>query len=331
MVIRIKEAIDESILYKVKRIMNDTYSVNLPLTENELKNGVVSFFEAKKEFLSGLRSSHGTNYAGAQAAAEIYRDVEAILRSSDPRTIYDALIEHADSLDEKSDTLEQLESFYRNGSHQQQNYQDAIAIIEWYDANHLLNDLSEIEAVVESMREITEMDMPFSRMSELADLVFRASEIQKQIMQKKLDETKKQLEKDRSTIRRELRQALQALTSDDQKDRVQATADNLDRQYETWLNTLTVNTDNMDSYITASGNAVNNFRSLIAQVMAERDDDDQESDDDPPIRTRQVSISSLVSVVNRRVSSAEDVEKVVAEIRKRLLGELKDSDELNLY
>ena len=331
MVVRVKEVIDEATLYKVKRIMNDTFSVNLPLTEKELKEGVVSFFRGKKDFLSDLRSRQGTNYAGAQVAAEISRDIEAILRSSDPQTIFNAVIEHADSLEAKAETLEQLEVFYREGSNQQKNYSDALAVIEWYDANRLLSDLSSIEAVVESMREITEMEMPFSRMSELADLVFRASEIQKQILQKKLEATKQQLERDHSSLRKELRQALQAQLTDERKERLQATADRLETQFDAWQDSLSVNTENMDSYITASANAISNFRNMITLVLNERDDDEPYDEDDPPVHSKQVSIANMISVANRRVTSVEDVDKVLAEIRSRLLAELKDSDELNLY
>ena len=43
MVVRPKEIIDEAVLYSVKRIMNDTYSENLPLDEAALKSGVVTF------------------------------------------------------------------------------------------------------------------------------------------------------------------------------------------------------------------------------------------------------------------------------------------------
>ena len=124
------------------------------------------------------------------------------------------------------------------------------------------------------MREITEMEMPFSRMSELADLVFRASEIQKQILQKKLEATKQQLERDHSSLRKELRQALQAQLTDERKERLQATADRLETQYDAWQGSLSVNTENMDSYITASANAISNFRNMITLVLNERDDDE---------------------------------------------------------
>ena len=81
MVVRPKEIIDETILYQVKRIMNDVYSENLPLDEAQLKTGVVTFFERKKQFLADLKTKYGTDYAGSKAAAVLYQDFSAILKS----------------------------------------------------------------------------------------------------------------------------------------------------------------------------------------------------------------------------------------------------------
>ena len=41
MVVRPKEIIDETVLYQVKRIMNNIYAENLPLDEDLLKSGVM--------------------------------------------------------------------------------------------------------------------------------------------------------------------------------------------------------------------------------------------------------------------------------------------------
>lgn len=104
MVVRVKEVIDEVTLYKVKRIMNDTFSVNLPLTEKELKDGVVTFFQGKKAFLAGLRSKQGTNYVGAQAAAEISRDIPLLFRAKRAVIIGDPMqLQHISQLTLKQD------------------------------------------------------------------------------------------------------------------------------------------------------------------------------------------------------------------------------------
>ena len=322
MVVRPKEIIDEQLLYQVKRIMHDTYGENYTLEEATLKSGVVAFFQKKLDFLTGLRSEYGSDYAGAKVAAEIAQDFTAILRSTDTVTIFNEIVSRKDSLDDRAETLEQLESFYRKGSHQQKNYQDATAIIDWYNDNALLQDLSPLQEVISSMHAIVSMDMPFKKMSQLGDLVFKAGEILDRIRQEKYEHTKDRLEADLSTVRKELSEALSANFTDEQKSRIRDKADDIAAQYDTWFGTLSKATPNMDSYLTASGNSVSSFRRFIGQVMAEGGS--------KPVRSKRVSIINLVPVANKKVTSATDVDKVLDTIRTRLLAELKDNDELNL-
>jgi hypothetical protein len=322
MVVRPKEIIDEAVLYSVKRIMNDTYSENLPLDEAALKSGVVTFFERKRQFLADLKTKYGSDYAGAKVAAEIYQDFQAILRSGDTLTIFNEIIERRDSLYEKAETLEQLEGFYKDGSHQQKNYQDAVEIIDWYTANSLLEDLSRLQPVVDAMSVIVSMDMPFKKMNELADLVFKASEIKEKIIEEKFKGTVYRLNQDRDTIKLELHEATVPYLTSDQKDRLQEKADEIAAQYDSWLNSLSKSTPNMDSYLTASGNSVTSFRRFVSQVLSEGGG--------KSVRSKKVSVIDCIPVANKKITSAEDVEKVLEAIKKRLLSELNDNDELTL-
>lgn len=321
MVVRLKEIIDESILYQVKRIMNDTYFENFTLDEAVLKSGVVSFFERKRQFLSNLKTKYGSDYAGCKVATEIYQDFNAILRSGDALTIFNEIIARKDSLDGRAETLEQLEGFYKEDSHQQKNYQDATAIIDWYNENCMLEDLSRLQPVVQDMSTIVCMEMPFKKMNELADLVFKASEIKERILEDKYQNTKKRLEADSSTIQKELQEALKVNLTDDQKGRIQEKADEIFTQYTSWLSSLSKTTANMDSYITASNNSVSSFRRFIAQVMNESA---------TPVRSKKINIIDCIPVANKKVASVEDIDKVLDAIRNKLLTELKESDELNL-
>ena len=322
MVVRPKEIIDEAVLYSVKRIMNDTYSENLPLDEAALKSGVVTFFERKRQFLADLKTKYGSDYAGAKVAAEIYQDFQAILRSGDTLTIFNEIIERRDSLYEKAETLEQLEGFYKDGSHQQKNYQDAVEIIDWYTANSLLEDLSRLQPVVDAMSAIVSMDMPFKKMNELADLVFKASEIKEKIIEEKFKGTVYRLNQDRDTIKLELHEATVPYLTSDQKGRLQEKADEIAAQYDSWLSSLSKSTPNMDSYITASGNSVSSFRRFVSQVLSEGGG--------KSVRSKKVSVIDCIPVANKKITSAEDVEKVLEAIKKRLLSELNDNDELTL-
>jgi molybdenum cofactor biosynthesis enzyme MoaA len=47
-------------------------------------------------------------------------------------------------------------------------------------------------------------------------------------------------------------------------------------------------------------------------------------------RSKNIRLSSLVPVANKKITSSQDVDKVVENIKKTLLVELKDNDELNL-
>lgn len=322
MVVRPKEVIDETVLYQVKRIMNDLYSENLQLDEATLKSGVVSFFERKRQFLSDLKVKYGTDYAGCKVAAEIYQDFNAILRSGDALTIFNEIIARKDSLDTKAETLEQLEGFYKDGSHQQKNYQDAVEIIDWYSANCLLEDLSRLQPVIESMSAIVSMGMPFRKMNELADLVFKASEIKEKIIEDKYRDTVYKLNKDIEAITLELNEAIVPYLTDEQKERLQEKADEISRQYDSWLGSLSTSTPNMDSYITASSNSVSSFRKFVGQVLSEGAV--------TPVRLKKISIIDCIPIANKKVTSAADVDKVLEAIKKKLLAELKDNDELNL-
>ena len=322
MVARLQEKIDEEILYAVKRIMSDTYSENLPLDETRLKEGVVSFFRRKKDFLSGLKQRYGSAYAGCSAAAEVYKDFDAILQASDTISIFQEIINRKDSLEDKAETLEQLEAFYKEGSNQQKNYQDAKNICEWYDQNCSLQNLSRLEDIVRQMKEIISLDMPFTRMNELANLVFQANAAKEIIVEEKLAYIKRVLETDRDAVTKELSDTLESDLTEDQRNKILEKSDDAMEQYDSWLRNLCIQTPNMDSYVTASKNTLSGFRRFVTSVI--------NTGSERQIRAKDVRIIDYVPAVNKKVTSADDVEKVLDVLRKKLLAELEDNDEIYL-
>ena len=320
---RPKEIIDETVLYQVKRIMNDIYAENLPLDEALLKSGVMEFFEKKKLFLSDLKKKYGGDYAGSKVAAKLYQDFSAILKSSDSLPIFNEIINRADSLEDNVEILDQLEGFYKEGSHQQKNYQDALELIEWYNDNRKFEDLSCLDSVIEAMQAIVNLEMPFQKMNDLVNLVFKASELRDQVLQDKYQSTVRRLEQDRKSISHELEDVMALKLTDDRRSRIQDKADELFAQYDEWLSSLLKSTPNMDSYIRASSSAVSGFREFIASVMRK--------DTSTTVRSKRVSIIECVPAVSKKVTSADDVEKVLDAIRTKLLAELENNDEVNLH
>ena len=322
MILRIQEKIDDAILYKVKRIMQDAYDENIPLDETKLKEGVISFFENKRKFLSDLKAKYGSDYAGVGVATEIYRDFDAILRSSDTLTIFNEVISREDSLKDKAEQLEQLESFYRAGSNQQKNYKDAIEIAEWYRNNYMFNDLSALSDVIIRINDILSMKMPFGKMTELASLVFEAREVKTKILEDKCNVAKKRLEEDRTSINKELREVLNTDIAQERKDKIQEAADELNKKYDNWLSSLQPSTPNIEAYITSSHSQLEKFREFIATAIIDGTK--------PNTRSKRVKIIECVPVANKKIKSADDVEKVLTAIKDKLLKELGDSDEINL-
>jgi len=78
----------------------------------------------------------------------------------------------------------------------------------------------------------------------------------------------------------------------------------------------------MDSYVTASAANLSGFKEFISSVVNEQEE--------KQVRTKRVRIIDCVPTASKKVTSEQDVEKVVNTLRKKLLEELKDNDEVNL-
>ena len=179
-----------------------------------------------------------------------------------------------------------------------------------------------MDDIVRQMKEIISLDMPFTKMNELANLVFQASAAKEKILDEKLDRTKKAVEKDRDAVSRELSDVLGADLNDDQKSHIQDKADKVLAQYDEWLESLSRRTANMDSYVTASANNLSGFRRFISIVMS--------AGNDQPVRAKRVRIIDYVPTVNKKVKTVADVDIVLNAIREKLLAELENNDEIDL-
>ena len=199
---------------------------------------------------------------------------------------------------------------------------DAKDICDWYSKNCSLQDLTKLDDIVRCMDDIISLDMPFSRMNELANLVFQASAAKEKILEEKLESTKKNVEKDRDAVSRELSDALNANLSEDKKNRIQEKADEVLGQYNEWIASLNSQTANMDSYVTASANNLLGFRHFISTVMSE--------DSGKQVRAKRINIIDCIPTVNKKIKTASDVDIVLSAIREKLLVELENNDEIDL-
>lgn len=339
MVVKKQEKVSDEILYKVKNIMNNTYGQVFSQKESELKNDVLDFFNRKKKFLSDLKIKYGSKpFPGNKLIPAIYPDIEAIVRTNDSNTIFNEIISRKDSLEDNVDNLEQLETFYKEGSNQQRVYEEAQEIVSWYDENNtLFADLSAISDTIDKMHNILKMDVPFGKMTELGNLIFTAKEIKEKILQDKLDKSIKSINDDKEAIKTEYDAVMNSDCSDKKKEAITDKYELIDQTYISWSNSLNIKTPNLDSYVVSSQNTLRDFKAFIQKKLAEVDpvNPSDSGNEEPPVQPKQVRrknvrIINCVPVAKKKIKSKEDIDSVIEYIKKELEKELDGNDEIDL-
>jgi len=331
MVVTVQEKIDETILNEVKKAMKEAFDETYSIEEESLKTSVFDFFNSKKKILGDINTKFGpSSYPGSSLVKEIYALFEKIIASNDPNSTFSLIIEKKQSLVDYATQLERIESFYRNNSAQKKNYDDAKEICDWYTQNQLFGDLSSLGEVVENINSILKMQIPFDRMSELASLVFKAKTIQDQIHKEKLESIIKTLNKDLQEITHEAEEALIIDLKPDQKNEISSTFDEIKSKYATWFNSLNENQNNIDAYVSASNREVKGFKSFIYEIIHRQQGLAGGTTQGPERVVKRVKVANFIPVANKKVTNKADIDKVVNEIKEKLIQALNDADELNL-
>lgn len=333
MVIRTQEKIDDAILYQVKTIMNNVYSVSVPMKEVDMKNEVLEFFNIKKTFLSNLKIKYsGKKFAGAACIPAIYTDLEAITKTNDTATIFHEIIARKDSLEDNAEILEQLEAFYKEGSSQQKVYNDAVEIVRWFDDNNsLFGELEDLVPVISEMTTILEMTVPFSKMNQLNNLVFKANDVKDQILAAKFQRALHSINADKEKIKKELDAALSTDISDKKKIKIQDKYDEIERVYVSWNNTISKKIPNLDSYVLSSQNTVRDYRKFIQNVLAEAEE--EPGGETPAVsiaKCKTVKVIDCIPTAKKKIKTKGDIESVINYIKAELEKALNSNDEIDL-
>ena len=332
MVIRTQEKIDDAILYQVRTIMNNVYSLSVPMKELEMKNDILDFFNAKKIFLSNLKIKYsGKKFAGSSCIPAIYTDIDAITRTSDTATIFNEIISRKDSLEDNAEILEQLEAFYKDGSSQQKVYNDALEIVRWYDDNNsLFGGLEDLTPVINEMASIIEMPVPFSKMSQLNTLVFKANTVKDQILEDKYQKALRSINTDKDEIKKELDAVLGTDISDKKKYEIQDKYDEIENTYKAWANTISKKTTNLDSYVLSSQTTVKEFKKFIQKVIARNDNPVDPVNPPVEVRRRTVRVIDCIPTAKKKIKTKDDIQSVIDYIKQELEKILSNNDEIDL-
>jgi len=319
--IKLHESTPEETLNEVKRIARAIFNETFPLNEEKIRKGITEIISTKVEALKNIQIKYeGKSYPGKNRIVEFLRELSSIIKNDDSHYIFSQIITKRVFLEENSDHLDEILSFYQQGSAQLQNYNDAAEIYAWYQQNRLLENLSQVDDYMDQMMNILSDDHPFGKMVTLGQLVVKTKQIKDSIRQEKVNKTKDRLEKDLSTIRYEAAEAKAKISEKDKLDQLEDTISDLETKYSNLLSSIN-EAINLDQYITSSNGNVEGLRRLIKSLITKHE---------PDRKIKTIKLSSLVPIANKRITSKEDVNKVVEDIKKRLLEELTDTDEISI-
>ena len=319
--VKLQEKIDEAVLDQVRRAIKSIFNENIALNEEKLRKSIIDIVTSKVESLKNIQIRFENKpYPGKDKIFELHRDLSSIIKNDDASYIFSQILAKKDVLEENIDILEEILSFYQNGSAQLKNYNEARDVFSWYEQNRLLEDLSSVDDVMEQIAKILSNERPFGQMVVLGQLILKAKQIKDSLRDNKIKYVSERLDKDINTIRREHQEALPKLNDKDKIVKLNETLEELENKYSNLISSVE-EARNLDQYITSSASNVDGFKRLVASLLVKVE---------PGKKTKHIRLSSLVPVANKKITSSSDVDKVVEDIRKHLLDELNDTDEINI-
>ena len=230
-----------------------------------------------------------------------------IIKNDDASYLFSQIIAKKTFLEENADHLDEILSFYQQGSAQLKNYNDASEMYTWYQQNRLLEDLSDVDDFMGRNMNILSDEHPYGKMVELGQLVLKVKQIKDAMHQEKVRKATEKLEKDLNLIRNEAEQAKAKISESIKIEQLENTLIELENKYNDLLSSIK-EARNLDQYMTSSTNNLDGFRRLIQSLVAKND---------PDKKTKHIKLSSLVPVANKKISSQEDINKVISDIKER--------------
>lgn len=319
--VKLQEKIDEEILNEARKIIITTFNENFALNEETLRNGIIEIIEKKIDFLKKVQIKYeGKSYPGKNRIFEILREFSTIIKSDDSSYVFSQIIDKKTFLEDNSDYLDEIISFYQLGSAQLQNYNEASEIYKWYQQNRLLEDLSEVDDFMEQIINILSDEHPFGKMVLLGQLVLKTKQVKDAMRKEKIQKATEKLVKDLNTIRHEADQAKSKLNDDDKNEHLDHKLNELESKYDDLLKAIN-DSNNVDQFMTSSTNNLEGFRRFIQTLLVTNE---------TGRKTKHIKLSSLVPVANKKITSQEDINKVVSDIKLRLQEELNDTDEISI-
>jgi hypothetical protein len=164
--IEFKAKIDESILIKTKKIINEAFGTsNLPEGAEKLLKECIKLIEAEHKILTELSNKYEIQplYPGKNIVNNGMALLEKLLKEQDEAKFFDQLNKNSDGLIDLTDDMRNVKSFFDN---QMSIFNDALAAAKIFRDEHDYFDNSGKEQF-EKMEKILLMEEPYNKIKDL--------------------------------------------------------------------------------------------------------------------------------------------------------------------
>ena len=197
-------------------------------------------------------------------------------------------------------------------------------IYSYYCENQLfIPELEDMSDLIGEITDILGMDEPFNSIAKLGTLVQQANEIKNGLLGKKVEIAKKTINDSLDLITKEYIEAMNKTYS---KEETKESIETLYQSEKTLYSNLLGMLDTFDKISSSEMKAVqevNTFRTELAKIIAA-------DGGVKPLKKVNVKASNLIPVANRKITSKDDIDHLVENIKTYLESLLKDNEEVDI-
>jgi hypothetical protein len=197
-------------------------------------------------------------------------------------------------------------------------------IYSYYRENQLfIPELEDMSDLIGEITDILGMDEPFNSIAKLGTLVQQANEIKNGLLGKKVEIAKKTINDSLDLITKEYSEAMNKTYS---KEETKESIETLYQSEKTLYSNLLGMLDTFDKISSSEMKAVqevNTFRTELAKIIAK-------DGGFAPTKKVNVKASNLIPVANRKITSKDDIDHLVENIKTHLESLLKDNEEVDI-
>lgn len=326
-VIELQEKIDEAVLMKVKRIMKDSFDVTIELKETSLRDDCNSFFKAKYDRLSEIVFSSKNQIYPGKDVIEKMRDLfGSICSTDDAETIFKKVVTNENALEDYGSKLDSILGFYKDNGPQMKTWNKANELVQYYFDNEFMTPaLQEMDETIKKMEGILKMPEPFNMIQVLGQYTAEANAIKDKVFSQIKETAIKVIKDNLSVITKEGEEALaKKYEKQEVRDEV-SNYFNAEKDLFDKLLKATEEPEHVDQARSKATDEVSIFRRHLSEIMFKDKGEEKKAK-----RIKSIRASELIPVANKAVSSQEEVDHLVKNIKDYLESLLKDNDEIDI-